>query len=174
MQKSGWWSKAGLLLVVSGVLLTQPSESVAQSGSFTANGKVTALLSETKMLPGDKPGHELMMVRRMDTISYSDPIFSSGQAVVATFADYTAGSGPHRGYFAVTHPNGDKTFTTYEGIAKATPNASGPPDVTFEGKWSFVGGTGKFDGISGGGTYKGGGTPTGPAYEFGGQYTLKQ
>ena len=45
------------------------------------------------MAPGDKPGHELMLVRRMDAITYSDPVFNSGQAVVATFADYIAGNG---------------------------------------------------------------------------------
>jgi hypothetical protein len=176
MMTTGCWSRASLLLIVSAFLLTltQPAETRAQTGNFTANGKVVAILSETKMLPGDKPGHELTMVRRMDTITYSDPIFNSGQAVVAGVTDYTAGSGPHRGYFAVTHPTGDKTFTSYEGMAKATPKAGGPPDVTFEGKWSFVGGTGKFDGITGGGTYKGGVTAAGPAYEFGGQYTLKQ
>jgi hypothetical protein len=170
-----WW-RATLLLVVSGFLATllQPSETSAQTGNFTANGKVVAILSETKMLPGDKPGHELTMARRMGTITYSDPIFTSGQAVVAGVSDYTAGNGPHRGYFAVSHPTGDKTFTSYEGMAKATPKAGGPPDVTFEGKWTFVGGTGKFDGITGGGTYKGAVTPAGPTYEFSGRYTLKQ
>lgn len=176
MLKRGRWSGTSFLLVASGFALSlfQPSDAAAETASFTANGKVVAILSETKMMPGDKPGHELTMVRRMDTISYSDPIFSSGQAVIAAFTDYTAGSGSHRGYFAVTHPSGDKTFTTYEGMTKTTAKASGPPDVTFEGKWSFVGGTGKFDGITGGGTYRGGLTSTGPAYEFEGQYTLKQ
>jgi len=176
MRRTARKFRVSLLLVASGwaLALLLPAEVAAQSGTFTASGKVAAVLSETKMAPGDKPGHELMLVRRMDVITYSDPVFNSGQAVVATFADFTAGNGPHRGYFAVTHPSGDKTFTTYEGIAKATPKPGGPPDVTFEGKWSYVGGTGKFEGISGGGTYKGGGTPTGPMYEFGGQYTLKQ
>jgi hypothetical protein len=42
------------------------------------------------------------------------------------------------------------------------------------GPLALVGGTGKFDSITGGGTYKGGVTAAGPAYEFGGQYTLKQ
>jgi hypothetical protein len=110
----------------------------------------------------------------MDTITYGDPLFDTGQATVVAVTDYVAGSGPHRGYFAISHPNGDKTFTSYEGTATATPEPSGPPKVTFEGKWRYTGGTGKFEGITGGRTYKGGLTSTGPAYEFEGQYTLKQ
>jgi hypothetical protein len=126
------------------------------------------------MLPGDKPGHEVTMVRRMDTLTYSDPLFASGQATVVAVTDYVAGNGPHRGYFAISHPNGDKTFTSYEGATTATPQPSGTPKVTFEGKWQLTGGTGKFEGITGGGTYKGGLTSAGPAYELEGQYTLKQ
>jgi hypothetical protein len=156
------------------LLLSQASIVQAQTGSFTANGKMTAILSETKMLPGDKQGHELTMVRRMDSITYSDPIFG-GQAVVISSSDYVIGpGGQHRGYFAIKHPNGDTTFTAYEGANKITPKAGGPPDNTFEGKWQYVGGTGKFEGISGGGTYKGMATPTGPTYEFEGQYNLKR
>jgi hypothetical protein len=55
-------------------------------------------------------------------------------------------------------------------MTKSTPKPGGPPEVTYEGKWWYTGGTGKFEGITGGGTYKG----AGPAYEFDGQYTLKQ
>jgi len=168
-----WWS-ARLLLIASGVLLSVVQPSDAQTGRFTATGKVVTLLAETKMQPGDKPGHELTMARRMDTISYSDPTFSSGQAIVASVSDYTAGSGAHRGYFAITHPVGDRTFSSYEGMTKATPKPAGPAEVTFEGTWRYTGGTGKFEGITGGGTYKGGLTPAGVAYEFEGQYTLKQ
>ena len=164
-----------ILLPMLGLLvLLQAPQALAQSGKLTANGKVGPVLAETKMLPGDKPGHEVTMVRRMDTLTYSDPLFASGQAMVVAFTDYVAGNGPHRGYFATSHPSGDRTFTSYEGATTATLQPSGPPKVTFEGKWQFTGGTGKFEGVTGGGTYKGGLTSTGPAYELEGQYTLKQ
>jgi hypothetical protein len=61
------------------LLLMQPTESVAQTGKFAATGKIVAVLAETKMLPGDKPGHEVTMVRRTDAITYGDPVFGSGQ-----------------------------------------------------------------------------------------------
>jgi hypothetical protein len=162
------------LMIVGAVLLTQIMSAEAQTGKFTGSGKVIALLAETRMQPGDKQGHELTMARRLDTITYSDPVLGTGQATVVALSDYVAGSGLHRGYFAIKHPNGDSTFTSYEGATKATPRAGGPPDVMFEGTWQYLGGTGKFDGISGGGTYKGGVTPAGVGYELEGRYTLKQ
>lgn len=169
-------SRAILVTLLATILLSsQASLAQAQTGSFTANGKMTGLLSETKMLPGDKQGHELTMVRRMDSITYSDPVFGSGEAVVISISDYVIGTGgQHRGYFAIKHPNGETTFTAYEGANEITPKAGGPPDNTFAGKWQCIGGTGRFDGISGGGTYKGMATPTGPTYEFEGQYNLKR
>jgi len=167
--------RISLLMIFSGALLFMQSLAVeAQTGKFTAAGKVVGVLAETKMVPGDKQGHEVTMVRRMDTITYSDPIFGSGQATIVSVTDYINGSGPHRGYFSIKHPSGDSTFTSYEGASRATPKQGGPPDVTFEGKWQYTGGTGKFEGITGGGTYKGGLTAAGPAYEFEGQYTLKR
>ncbi len=165
-----------LLLIASGFLLAvlQPSAAQAQTGKVTCTGKVVALLAETKMLPGDKPGHEFTMQRRMDTLNCSDPTLGSSQAMVAEVTDYTAGSGVHRGYQSATTPTGDKTFVSFEGMTKATLQPGGPPDVRFEGKWSYTSGTGKFEGITGGGTYKGGLTPAGVAYEVEGQYALKQ
>jgi hypothetical protein len=56
---------------------------------------------------------------------------------------------------------------------KTTPKPAGPPEVTFEGKFWYTGGTGKFEGITGGGTYKNTLTPS-ANYEFEGQYTLKR
>jgi len=167
--------RVGLLIVFGGILLLmQPSAARAQTGTFTAAGKIVGILAETKMLPGDKQGHEVTMVRRMDSITYSDPLFGSGQASVLSVSDYVTGSGPHHGYFSIRHPSGDSTFTSYEGAGKAVPKPGGPPDVTFEGKWQFTGGTGQFEGITGGGTYKGGVTTGGPTYQFEGQYTLKR
>jgi hypothetical protein len=162
-----------LIVMVCVFLFIRPPATAAQTGKFTATGKSVGILAETKMMPGDKPGHEVTMVRSMHTITYSDPILESGQATVVNINDFVAGSGPHRGYFAIKHPNGDSTFTSYEGTTKATPKPDGSPGVSFEGKWHFTGGTGKFEGITGGGTYKGP-LPSGPGYEFEGHYTLKR
>jgi hypothetical protein len=71
------------------------------------------------------------------------------------------------------YSSGDKVFSSVEGTVKTMPKPAGPPEVTFEGKFWYTGGTGKFEGITGGGTYKNTLTP-GANYEFEGQYTLKR
>ena len=50
-----------------------------------------------------------------------------------------------------TAANGDKLIATHSGVS-GVPDATG--SVTFSGDYVFTGGTGKFDGITGGGKYK--------------------
>ena len=61
-----------------------------------------------------------------------------------------AGIGPQRGYFVNEHADGDRDFGTFEGKIVT---AGG--EVTIEGIWKYTGGTGNFQGLTGGGTYKG-------------------
>jgi hypothetical protein len=72
------------------------------------------------MYPGDRPGHEVAIGSRIDTNSNSDPLFGSGQVMLTGVSDLVAGNGSHRGYSVITHANGDKTFTSYEGTTKST------------------------------------------------------
>ena len=65
-------------------------------------------------------------------------------------ADLIAGSGPQSGYFVNDHPEGDRDFGTFEGRIVTSGD-----EVTIEGTWKFTGGTGRFKGLRGGGTYKG-------------------
>ena len=68
----------------------------------------------------------------------------------------------------------DTTFSSIEGQTKTVPKASGPPEITFAGKWQLTGGTGKWKGITGGGTYQGSVTSAGVTYQFEGEYEVKQ
>jgi hypothetical protein len=63
-------------------------------------------------------------------------------------ADLIAGNGPQRAYFVNDHSDGDRDFGTFE-VRIVTPRTQ----VTLEGK--LTGGTGKFNGLTGGGSYKG-------------------
>ena len=83
-------------------------------------------------------------------------------------ADLQAGSGSQRGYYVNERADGHRDWGTFEG--KIT--ASGQ-QVTLEGTWTFAGGTGKFDGISGGGSYSGRMTCPGEVeMEWAGEYQL--
>ena len=65
-------------------------------------------------------------------------------------ADLHSGSGTQRGYWVNEHSDGDRDWGTFEGKVATTGS-----EVTLEGKFTVSGGTGKFNGISGSGTYKG-------------------
>jgi len=163
----------GLLLLVSClmILLVHSPNASAQSKKMSGTGRVVAVLSETKMLPGDDPRHEMTLIRRLDV-----QIGTLGEAQVSIVgvSDLVAGSGTQRGHLVNTFSDADKTFSSYEGQVNPDPKAGGPPEITFSGKWQFTGGTGKWKGITGGGTYQGGVTSAGLTYQFEGEYEVKQ
>jgi hypothetical protein len=64
--------------------------------------------------------------------------------------DFTRGTGQQCGYFVDVHANGDRDCGTFEGKVSTTNN-----QVTIEGTWKYTEGTGKFEGITGNGTFKG-------------------
>jgi hypothetical protein len=146
------------------------SDAQTPSKKITGRAQAIAVLSETKMLPGDDASHEVRFMRRLDR-DQSDQ-FGSGQASIINTADATAGSGTDRGYRTVTLSNGDQAFAAYEGTSKSVAKSTGP-EGTFQGKWWYTGGTGKFKGITGGGTYTGEFTPTSLSYQYQGEYQLK-
>jgi hypothetical protein len=63
------------------------------------------------MFPGDKPGHEVTMRSRLDTVTISDPAFAGGQAAVVIVSDHVAGTGTDRSWRVTTYPSGDKIFS---------------------------------------------------------------
>jgi len=144
----------------------------AEMKKFTGSAKAIATLSETKLVPGDKPGHEVMLVRRLWSSKTEEFGESTVNQIIVT--DYTLGTGTHRGYDAETLASGEKVFTAYEGRTTTVLKDGTPPSTTFEGRWWYTGGTGKFEGITGSGTYKGQASAAGLAYTFDGEYEIKK
>jgi hypothetical protein len=73
------------------------------------------------------------------------------------------------GYEVSSMANGDKVFIRFSGIDRSMKD--GKPLST--GTWRYIGGTGKFKGIMGKGTYKGGPDASGNyVSEVNGEYTL--
>jgi hypothetical protein len=82
------------------------------------------------------------------------PEFNNVQVNAVSVTDYMAGTGTMRGHRVSTHPGGDKTFLTFDGMTKTVMSANGSPKTTFEGKWWYIGGTVAFNEITDEGTYK--------------------
>jgi len=169
------WSVVSLLVVVFWLLgsLLQTQEAYAGGKKVSGTGKTEAILSEVAMYPGDHPQHALTLTSRRDVLQSADPDWNNVQTHTVVYLDHTAGTGAHRGNIVIVHPGGDKTFSAVEGMTKMVRKPDNSPEATAEGKWWFTGGTGKFTGITGGGTYKGQLTKAGPTYEWEAEYEIK-
>ena len=161
-----------LLVVVLWLLgsVLQTQEAYAAGKKVSVTGKVDAIQSRVVMSPGDNPQHEVTLTSRRDVWQSTDPDWNNVQTHHVIYGDATDGTGTGRGNVVGVRPNGDKTFSAFEGTQKAVTKPDGSRAVTVEGKWWLTGGTGKFTGITGGGTYKG---TVGVGYEFEGEYEIK-
>jgi hypothetical protein len=96
---------------------------------------------------GDRQGHSFMVAKGACT--WTKPIELDGVETkadaVTQFIEVRGRRGRTQGYVVGTLANGDKTFVRVVGLQT---EGSG------EGKWTYTGGTGKFSGIKGSGTFK--------------------
>ena len=129
----------------------------AEKKSFKWTHTARQTVSEAKSTPA--PDHELVQGIYIDPIKTRSPEFDIIEARI-TNQDYTvSGDGRHRGVEIDVFSNGDTAINTYEGTHKAITKEGGAWEVTYEGKFEFVGGTGRFKNLKGHGTYQGHVTP---------------
>jgi hypothetical protein len=102
---------------------------------------------------GDAAGHVLTL--RKAACTWSEGLEIAGlkakSGVDVATGEVTGATMRDNGYHTATMDNGDTFTVHFTGTAKMNKDNSG----TFDGKWSFVSGTGKLKGIKGSGTYKG-------------------
>jgi hypothetical protein len=115
----------------------------AFSGTFSGTVEV-----QPALVIADKPNHELSLVQvrgrqKSPNAKWNDAIIT--YSVVMDIAD---GQGTQRGYFVNAHADGDADFGSFEGVI--TPASDG---IDCEGAWTFTGGTGKYQGITGSGKF---------------------
>jgi hypothetical protein len=115
------------------------------TGSFSGRVNVQASFSLR-----DQPNHELQTVEIAGVQRSPDPGWHDSRMVYWSTADIHSGHGVERGYFVNERAGGDRDWGTFEGTLEATGTA-----VTTEGTFTFTGGSGKFNGITGNGTYRG-------------------
>ncbi len=152
--------------------------SLALASLSAAQTKTSGTLSCAKPDPaysldaGDRAGHALGLMKSACT--WTTPMQLEG---VATKEGYDVVASDARGakvrangYHVSTMANGDKIFVRFSGTDTLTKD--GMPD-TSAGTWSYTGGTGKFKGITGKGTYQGKADASGNVVsEIEGDYTL--
>ncbi len=77
------------------------------------------------------------------------------KVVIQEIADLNQGNGPHSGYVTQTMENGDVVVVKIQGNVSTVMSAEGLPNTSVKGDWVFDHGSGKYNGISGSGTYTG-------------------
>ncbi len=120
---------------------------------------------------GDSPGH--VFVINQTKCSWTKPIEIAGAQtkddVYVAFSEVSGTSSRYQSYGICTMTNGDKAYVRPRGSAAIK---DGVP-VSAEGKWTFVGGTGKLKGLKGKGTFKSKTEADGSSVvEVEGEYTL--
>jgi hypothetical protein len=153
-------AKLGILTAVA-ALVTGLSLSVnaAEKKSFKWTHTARETISETKSTP--VADHEFVQGAYIDPIKTKSPEFDIIEARI-TNQDYTlSGDGRHRGVEIDIFNNGGTAINKYEGTHKVNTKEGGAWEVNYEGKFEFVGGTGRFKNLKGHGTYRGRITPEG-------------
>ena len=102
---------------------------------------------------GDKPGHALAVSQAKCT--WTKPVDIAGAQTKDDLGtdsmDITESGAQTHGYVVGTLTSGDKIYVQTDG--KDTSKDGKPVSTT--GTWKFTGGTGKAEGVKGGGTYSG-------------------
>lgn len=141
-------SKPWAVAAVAAAVLAWPALSGAQDLGTSRRVQGTAAVTTVEV--GDVPGHVVGVVE-FKGLSF----FADGEVAThtnpATF-DLTNGSGPHHGYVVHYFDDGSTSIERYGGEARLT--ADGKRTVV-EGTFECIGGTGRFAGLKGQGTYRG-------------------
>jgi hypothetical protein len=144
------WGLVAILVISAWLLvpLIRSQEVYAESNKVSGTTEsVTRLAQETIRLPdminsiGFNVSHWVL--------SSTDPDWDNAHVFYVRYTHPTKLM-VVKGYTAITHPGGDQTFFKYEG--KVEP--SGGVDQIQEAKGRYIGGTGKFKGITGSWTSK--------------------
>ena len=116
----------------------------AVSGSFSGSIRVQAALS----LP-DQSNHEINVFEVGGIQRSADEKWNNVTITYWGTADVAGGNGSQKGYFVNDHGADGRDIGAFEGKVATIGN-----EMTVEGKWQYTGGSGKFQGITGGGTFK--------------------
>jgi len=150
---------------------------LALAASLAAQTKISGTLQCDKSDPvytipvGDRPGHAFAISKTKCT--WSKPLEMEGVAAkdyeYTGFNDVSGNRVRSRSAGVGTLANGDRCFV----VAQGTGTVKEGVVQTLEGTWSYTGGTGKFKGLKGKGTYKGKVAPDGTyTSEVEGEYQL--
>lgn len=121
----------------------------------SGTGELKYTKRETVEVPGQE-GHMLLLgdSRGRNRNTSGDDFLADAEMVNVEIADLRASGGAQQGYISMT--KGQETaLARWTGIAIIKPGPGQQPQISFQGTWEYIHGTGRYHGIQGGGTYEG-------------------
>jgi hypothetical protein len=127
------------------------------SGPSKIAGTFNAKYVAQHPLPvSDAEGHTLVLgrVEGVNRSTGPTPYMDQGKVTNLEFGDLTQGNGPHQGYISMSQ-GADSVISKWNGKVTTTLSPEKTPITTFEGTWNKIKGTGRYQAVTGSGTYKG-------------------
>jgi hypothetical protein len=141
-----WHIRACILFVAAG--LAAPAFTQAQDLGTSRRVQGTAEVTTVEV--GDVQGHIVGVVEFKGLTFFADGEIAT-HSNPATF-DLTDGSGAHRGYVVLYFDDGSTSIERYQDEARLSTDGK---RTVVEGTFECIGGTGRFAGLKGEGTYRG-------------------
>jgi hypothetical protein len=146
VRRTMWRARALALLAVTGFVVPPP----AHGQDLGSSRRVQDTVKMTAAEVGDVPEHVVGVVQFKGLTFFANGEVAT-HANPATF-DLTNGSGPHQGYVVHYFDDGSTSIERYQGEAKLSADGK---RTTVTGTFQCIGGTGRFAGLKGEGTYRG-------------------
>ncbi len=104
--------------------------------------------------PGDRPDHEIVLAVRTHAIRSNAPELDGAEQTAFALQDEYGFAGTQTGYFMYSLAEGNKIWAKFDSVDSRS-GTSPNWEVTYQGVFRFISGTGKFSAIRGGGHYQG-------------------
>ncbi|MFC1607841.1 hypothetical protein ACFL47_07710 [Candidatus Latescibacterota bacterium] len=143
------WATSCILIIM---LCTAAFVTVVHARTMKMNARMVFHIIKSEVVEvGDKPGHYVGYIHNGGLLTMADG--EVGKTEGWYTIDYTNGTGTFSGYGKTTFDDGSTQLTRVEkGNTKAT---QGGKVSLLSGELEYVGGTGRFKGIKGTGTFSG-------------------
>ena len=141
-----WFTMAAVALFAAFTSLP----ALAAEQTVNEKGRTVYHFVKTEVMQvGDVPGHIIGIVDA-GGLTFSDRGEVGNYSGKISF-DLINGTGPHQTYVVTTFEDKSTTITLNKGVTTARSDGTS----TFEGTFTYIGGTGRFAGIKGDGSYTG-------------------
>ncbi len=141
-----------LLLAALAATAWSPREAPSKiAGTFTAQ-----YTEQHPLNVADAEGHMLLLgrVEGRNRSTGATAYMDGGAVTNLEFADLVRGNGPQQGYILMSK-DADSVISKWSGKVTTTLAPDKTPITTFEGTWIKVKGTGRYQAVTGSGSYKG-------------------